>query len=455
MAGMAAAPARHDRVPSRRGAVAPLALAANLAAAAAAMRDLPRGLLPKTEKLGKYRRAEGVRRGFGRMMRFLHVVRSLRPETGGVAEMLRNLAQAQQRRGDHVTIVSLDPADDGADAVEGAPETVVLGRRSHGYGQTARLVPWLRRHGAEFDIVVVHGLWQYQSFAVWRALRGGKVPYLVFPHGMLDVWFKRAHPLKHAKKWLYWPWAEYRVLRDAAAVCYTAEEERRRARESFWLYRARERVLPIGIQAPAGDPAREREEFFAAHPVLRGRSFLLFLGRIHPKKGVDLLLRAYAAVMRDAGDPLLVIAGPCADEAYRAGLQAEAAALGLTSRVHWLPMLSGAVKWGALRSCEAFALFSHQENFGIAVAEALACARPVLLSTEVAIWREIVDDGAGLAGPDDEAGSRATLTRWREWAPAQRQVAGEAAQRCFAQRYEVVAATAALEAAVRALSTPS
>lgn len=364
--------------------------------------------------------------------RLLHVVRSLRRETGGIAEAVRNLAGAQRRRGDRVAIASLDPAD------AGEPELTVLGRASHGYGRSAEFVPWVRAHAGEFDAVLVHGLWQYQTFGAWQALRDGATPYLLYPHGMLDVWFKRAHPLKHVKKWLYWPWADYRAVRDAAAVCFTAEDERVRARESFWLYRARERVAPIGIAAPAGDAERERAAFFAAHPALRGREFLLFLGRVHPKKGVELLVQGYAqARQASPRQPLLAIAGPCDDAAYRARIEAEARALGVSEAIVWLPMLAGDVKWGALRACEAFALISHQENFGVAVVEALACGRPALLSDQIAIAGEIAGDGAGFVAGDTAAGAADVLRRWLTLDAAGRAAMGTAARSCFARRYEI------------------
>ncbi len=370
-------------------------------------------------------------------MRVLHVVRSLRAETGGLAEAVRSLALAERRRGDAVTIVSLDPVD--------APETVVVGRSSHGYGYSPELVSWLREHRREFDVVIAHGLWQYQTFGTWRALHGTDTPYIVYCHGMLDAWFKRAHPLKHLKKWLYWPWAEYRVLRDAAAVCFTAEEERTRSRESFWLYRARERITPIGIEAPAGDAEQQCRAFYAAHPAVKARPFLLFLGRIHRKKGVDILLRAYAAALAQRTDaPALVVAGPCTDAAYAEELRREAEALGLAGAVHWVPMLRGDEKWGALRACEAFVLFSHQENFGIAVVEALACGRPVLISDQIAIWREIVDDGGGFAAGDQVEASTTLLTRWVELDEAGRIQMRASARACFERRYEIGQAAATL-----------
>ena len=84
------------------------------------------------------------------------------------------------------------------------------------------MLPWLRIHGGDYDRVIANGMWQYPSFAVWRHFAGSVTPYYVFPHGMLDPWFKRTYPIKHLKKWLYWPWAEYRILRDAAAVIFTS-----------------------------------------------------------------------------------------------------------------------------------------------------------------------------------------------------------------------------------------
>src|SRR5437868_15240376 len=102
---------------------------------------------------------------------------------------------------------------------------------------------------------------------------------------MLDPWFKRTYPLKHLNKWLYWPWAEYRVMHDAAALIFTSEQERLEARQSFWLYSGREKVSPLGVEQPAPVTATTAGLFFDRFPQLRGTRPLLFLGRLHPKKG--------------------------------------------------------------------------------------------------------------------------------------------------------------------------
>lgn len=368
--------------------------------------------------------------------RILQVVRSLRAESGGVAVAVRTLTADLAARGDDVTIASLDPAD------AGGPQVHTFGRPALGYGYAADFSPWLRDHRSEFDAVIVHGLWQYPGLGTWRALRGTRTPYFVFCHGMLDPWFKRTYPLKHLKKWLYWPWAEYRVLRDAAGVLFTTEEERRLARESFSLYRAREHVVPLGLPEPPADTVAQLAAFRAAAPALGDRPFLLFLGRVHPKKGIEELLRGYAEALRaHPAAPQVVIAGPCHDEAYRATLRALAASLGIADRVHWLPMIEGDTKWGALRACDAFVLVSHQENFGLAVVEALACGRPVLISDQVNLWREIADAAAGLVAPDTTPGATQLIASWLTATEASRRTFAVAARTCFERSFASAPAT--------------
>ena len=131
---------------------------------------------------------------------------------------------------------------------------------------------------------------------------------------MLDPWFKRTYPLKHLKKLLYWRWAEYRVLRDAKAVLFTSDEERRLARKSFALYRCNEVMVNYGTAAPEIQLPGAREDFLSAFPQLRGQNLLLFLGRMHEKKGCEELIRAFAEFENPALH--LVLAGPCANDGY-------------------------------------------------------------------------------------------------------------------------------------------
>ena len=389
------------------------------------------------------------------MKRILHVIRSADPVGGGPIEVVTRLGIEHRLRGRSVEIATLD--DPAAAFVKRFPLPIhPLGPVWSNYGYTSRLLPWLRSHASDFDIVIVNGLWQYTSFAVWQALRHQTTPYVVFPHGMLDPWFKRRYPLKHVKKWLYWPWAEYRVLRDASAVLFTSEDERRLAKESFWLYKCREQVITYGTAPPPPDEPGARGRFLAQHPSLQGKKYLLFLGRIHEKKGCDLLLRAFAHALKSnsgSSEPWhLVLAGPPATERYRRVLERLIEQRQLTAHVTWTGMLEGEAKWAALRGADAFVLPSHQENFGVAVAEALACGTPVLISTKVNIWREILSSSAGFAEPDDQQGTDRLLARWIELDESGRETMRRQAVPCFSERFDIQQAATRLVDVIQQLT---
>jgi glycosyltransferase involved in cell wall biosynthesis len=366
-------------------------------------------------------------------MRILHVIPTLDPASGGPMEVVRVLL-SYGPEGYAQEVVTLD--DPGAPFLREFSFPVhALGPRTSVYGRNGKLVPWLKANRARFDGVVVHGMWQYTGYAVWRTM-SGRVPYAVFPHGMLDPYFKRAFPAKHLKKWLYWLPVEYWVLRGAYRVLFTCEAEAELAQQSFWLHRWNARVMPFGTIPPAGDAELEREAFFAECPKVRGRRFLLFLGRIDRKKGCDLLVDGFGKIAAFDPELELVMAGPDPQN-WRAELERAAESAGVRTRIHWPGMLRGDAKWGAFHAAEAFVLPSHQENFGIAVAEALACGRPVLLSDKVNIAAEIAADGAGLMEADTAEGTERLLEQWVRMAAAEREAMGVRASECFHRRYDM------------------
>jgi glycosyltransferase involved in cell wall biosynthesis len=377
-------------------------------------------------------------------LKILQVISSVNPSGGGPIEGVNQLGATLECLGHAVEIASLDAPT--ASFLTGSPLPVhALGPSTSGYGFSARLVPWLRANRARYDAVVVNGLWQYHSFGAWRALRNSDIPYVVYTHGMLDPWFKKQYPLKHLKKWLYWPWAEYRVLRDAQAVLFTCEEERLLARASFWLYRCNEVVVSLGTSTPRGNAPEAIASFYERYPDLRGKKLALFMGRIHPKKGCDLLVEAFAKVLAEQSEWHLVIAGP---DSFRLQdeLNERAEISRLQDRITWTGMLTGKLKWGALRAAEVFVLPSHQENFGIAVAEALAVELPTLISNKVNIWREVEADGAGIVAADTLDGTCKLLQSWMKMSEAEKRLMQQRARSCFEKRFEIRKAAENLEA---------
>ncbi len=274
---------------------------------------------------------------------------------------------------------------------------------------------------------------------------------------MLDPWFQKApgRRLKAVRNWLYWKLIEHKVVRECAGLLFTCEQELRLARTTFRPYQPQsENNVGFGIASPPGLQPGMQRAFVARCPGLGGRPFLLFLSRIDVKKGVDLLIHAYAKWARDTAFmdkrlPALVIAGPGLETAHGKKMQELAASRCPPAHegdgrknLHEDPpaiffpgMLAGDAKWGAFHGCEAFALPSHQENFGIAVVEALACGKPVLISDQVNIWREIDAAGAGLVETDTEEGVLNLLSRWGSASNVQNEQRSRNARAVFELRF--------------------
>lgn len=371
-------------------------------------------------------------------MKILHAIPSVDARTGGPVEGVKQMGAILVGMGHQVEVASLDAPDAPCTKDFPLPLHTLGPTRLGGFRYSDRWVPWLRANAHSYDAVIVDGLWQYHGFGTWRALHGTRTPYFVFTHGMLGLWFKRNFPLKHLKKWLYWPWADYRLLRDAESVLFTCEEERRQAAQSFWLYRCKETVVPFGTRLPPQEAHSLRELFFSRHPKLRGKRIVLFLGRIHEVKGCDLLVQAFCELAPKHPDLHLVLVGSDPDD-LTPSLLSRARTAGLEERVDWLGMLSGDEKWGAFHACDVFALPSHHENFGIAVVEAMGCFKPVLISNQVNIWREIEAGGGGMVADDTLDGTRQNLQRWLALTPEESRDMGAKAHATFLQRFTVEA----------------
>jgi glycosyltransferase involved in cell wall biosynthesis len=366
-------------------------------------------------------------------MRILHIVGTMSAESGGPAEVARMLVEFAPPNVIS-EIVTCDFATEPALATLTCP-VHALGNSRAGFFYSAALIPWLRANRGRFDGVIVHGLWTYPSLAAWRSL-AGHTPYIVFAHGMLDPWFKRAYPLKHLKKWVYWVAAQHWVLRRAHRVLFTTETERDLARGSFWLSHWRPVVVPLGVEPaqPPGEAAHEA--FYQLCPEVRGHRFLLFLGRIDPKKGCDLLVQAFGDPLLTDDDLHLVMAGPDPNH-WSPELITMAERYHVSDRIHWPGMVKGIAKAAAFDLCEAFILPSHQENFGLAVVEALAAGRPVLISDKVNIAPEIAADQCGLVENDDLTGTVSLLVEWAALSHDQRANMGQQALTTFATRYDM------------------
>ncbi len=402
-------------------------------------------------------------------MNFLHVISSMDPRSGGPCQGVRDLAPRAFDQGHSAEVVCLD---DPRSAYLSEKNLCVhaLGKGHGSWSYHPALRPWLDKNLRRFDAVILNGLWQYPGYALSQASQRAKMPpYFVFPHGMLDPWFQRApeRRMKAIRNWFYWKLVEKNVIRNAAGIFFTCAEEMRLARQTFRPYQPQREInVGYGVAQPPEYHAGMDAAFLQKCPEAKGRPYFLFLGRIHPKKGVDLLIEAYASVYHgkkdfgnqksevsprppisdlrpladDSSPPLLIIAGPGLETFYGQQMRKLAAALCPPNSVLWPGMVTGDAKWGALYNAEALVLTSHQENFGIAVVEALAFGTPVLISNQVNIWREIEEDKAGLVDADTVEGSEQLFRKWKSLLPEEKAVRKRAAKASYQNRFDIVLA---------------
>jgi glycosyltransferase involved in cell wall biosynthesis len=259
------------------------------------------------------------------------------------------------------------------------------------------LARWLNSNISQFDVVHIHAVFSHACLAAARACRRNRVPYIVRPLGTLDPWSLQQ---KRFRKQLFWQLAAKRMLGEAAAIHYTTDEERRLAENALGLNRGV--VIGLGVDSALLLNKNESEAglFRQRHPSLGSHPFVLVMSRIHPKKGLELLLQTFAELISEKRFQhwRLVIAGD-GDSAYVQSLKKMARENRVENHILFPGWLEGAEKVSALRSADLLALASHQENFGLCVVESLACGVPVLVSTQVNLCREIEAARAGWVAP--------------------------------------------------------
>ena len=333
------------------------------------------------------------------------------------------IARALRAQGVEVTIATTD--DDGAGCRVEVPLGVAVrdddgAQRIHFrkstefYKVSWSLGTWLRQHVADFDVVHMHALFSYSSLAAARAAKRAGVPYIVRPLGVLNRWGMK-HRRQALKKWSL-RFVEMPILRSAAAIHFTAEAERREAAEAnAEIGKLPSVVIPLPVEVGDGKLTAGGKGTLTASPAGRGaapedRCVILFLSRIDPKKGVELLLAAFALIAAEFPGSRLMIAGD-GERNYLKSLKMKASQLGIEDRILWTGFLAGEEKARAFAESTLFVLPSYSENFGIAAAEALAAGVPSILSENVAVAEDARAADAALVVPCNIAATSAALRR--------------------------------------------
>lgn len=364
-------------------------------------------------------------------MRILHVIESLDPKHGGPPEVAACLAAAQAMAGHDVAIAAVpSPAEGkltndipGFGRVKRIDVTAPKGP-ARGLFDRSPIKPIVAAM-AGFEIAHFHNVWDSVLPLAAAAARKAKLPYLLTPHGMLDTWSLAQHA---ARKKIAMATTHRALLRKAAAF-HCLNDYEAKTIESLRLGPAT-RVVPNGVWLERIDGAA-RQSFRSSHPEVGDAPFILFLSRLHHKKGLDYLMDAFDIVATKHATVALAIAGP--DGGELAPLRGRIAGSPAAARVHVLGPLYGADKFAALAECACFCLPSRQEGFPMAVLEALASRAPVVISDQCHV-DDTATSGAGFVVPLDAARMATAINRILDAHDA-RGFFGNAGRRLVEQKY--------------------
>ncbi len=366
-------------------------------------------------------------------MRVLHVIPSLDAGDGGPSKVVVEICRALRKAGEDAEIVSTGNPPD-------LPQDIPIGmfpRQGRlDYKFSPELARWLDAEVARYDLLHVHAVFNHSTHAAARAAARRGVPYIIRPLGTLN----RSYALRQSR----WRKAAYmrlfarRELNRAAALHCTSQAEKE---DMIGLrLRAPAVVIPLGLH---GDE-------FLSLPLRRSGAppCIAYLGRIHPKKGFDLLFPALEEIQGKHAFRLVVAGSGDAD--YLAALKDEASRRGLADRTEWPGHVVGEKKLALLAAADLFVLPSYSENFGIAVAEAMACGIPVVVSDQVDLWPDIAEYDAGpvvKCQVDELAAAIARLLSGREL----REKMGENGRRLVRERFDWRAITPKLQELYRSI----
>jgi len=331
-------------------------------------------------------------------MRILHALADLDRRKGGPAVACLGLAEVMAHRGHEVRIVATDRgfAPGEMARTPGVEIEVYPGSWPAFFGTSWGLRRRLAEVVREADVVHLHSLYLFHDWVCAHYCWCHDRPYIVEPHGTLDPYIYDRHRWRKSVVDILF---QNRVLRRAAGLHYTAEDEWRLARAR--ARNSRGAIIPIGVDLEELERLPSRSALRALYPKIGDRKVVLFLGRLSRKKGVDVVIEAFAEAARGRDDLFLLIAGP--DDGVRSDAEALIRERDLTKRALLTGMIAGEEKRAVLAGSDVFLLPSQSENFGLSVVEAAACGIPVVISDRVNIWREIREAGAGLTAPPTAA----------------------------------------------------
>ena len=324
----------------------------------------------------------------------------MNPETGGPPNGINYISPFLNELNTATTILCLDSPEESF-IKNSQINIIALAENKTSWQFSSNLYHWLINNLEDFDVVIVHGIWIYHSYAVSKAIKNlkklnpnFKTKHFIYPHGMLDSYFQvdKKRILKSIRNYFYWHLIESKNINNADGIIYTSVGEMEIASKTFSNYKPKQ-IFNLGYSVTIPNDIYKQKD---------AEEYFLFLGRYDPKKGIDTIIHAYCELCnKKVKLPKLIIAGPGLNADYGKFIQKLVRSNDfLSCQIELKDMVTGAEKWQLITNAKLMILWSHQENFGVTIAESIGMGVPVLLSKQVNIWDEIVNNNAGFAEND-------------------------------------------------------
>lgn len=326
-------------------------------------------------------------------MKVLHIAASMAPEWGGPVKAIQGLTEALVRNGIDVSIFA--PFQKGKEKEVVLPKGVntklfpqdIFAKfwRNHSFALKKGLVKEINK----FDLIHVHEIWHHSHFVAYRLTRKFNKPYVITIHGALRPWCLN---YKTLKKRIFSSLFERQILEQASTLHAISEEEVKNIR-AFGVNNTPIVTIPNGIDLQEFQNLPPKEELIKFYPQIKNQKIVLFLGRIHPIKGLDILAKAFGALLRKRKDVHLLIVGP--DEGYKKEMVNLLTTENAMENTTFTGMLTGNKKQSALSAADIFVLPSYSEGLAITVLEAMAWGLPVVI-TKNCNFHQVGEAGAGM-----------------------------------------------------------
>ena len=320
--------------------------------------------------------------------KILSIIDSLNPKDGGPSHSLFDMALSNKQNNIDHDILYIGKKQK-INHLSGI-KIISLNDSIFKYGISLKLIFWLYQNKNNYNLFIIHGLWQFITL-LSRIIIPNK--YLVFTHGMLDPYFK-SEKFKSFKKKIYWNIFEKKNLIKAKFVLLNSIKEKKQINNTFVNTNGiKFKLINYGIYPKDINFKKSKLKFYSKFKFLKNYKLIVYIGRIHPKKGLDILIDAFEKI--DNKEYILLIAGDINNK-YAKTLIQKVKDRNNSKKIIFTNFLKGEIKWGAISNAASTILPSHGENFGVSVVESLLVGTPVICSNKVGTSKQIKDSNAGI-----------------------------------------------------------